>query len=40
MHLSKFLGIGKIISELLTIAFFFISLKLALAKLILKNKKK
>ena len=40
MHLSKFLGIGKTISGLLTIAFFFISLKLALAKLILKNKKK
>ena len=29
LHLSKFFGIGKIISDLFTLAFFFIYLKFA-----------
>jgi hypothetical protein len=37
MHLSRFLGIGKIISGLFTAAFFLISLKLALEIFEIKN---
>jgi len=37
MHLSKFLGIGKIISGLFTAAFFLIYLKLALEIFEIRN---
>ena len=40
MHFFKFLGIGKIISGLLTTAFFLIFLKSAKVKFGIKNKNK